>query len=142
MEPCVRATEVRVTSVRASRPHCRHHCLTCGRERQSICVALTLVGHTTARGRGQLEGVEVQPHPADVLLALGDRVGQRARGGRGHVVARVARVDDVRRVLGDRRPAGGDREDTADSEAGGAVAKNRAALARALRAGQTGPGKD
>ena len=79
--------------------------------------------------------------PADVHAALVDGVGQGGGGGAGHVVARVARVDDVRRVLGDRRPAGGDREDTADSEAGGAVAKNRAAFARALRAGQTGPGK-
>ena len=95
VESRVGATEVRIAAVGACSTRSRHHCLCRCRECQSIRVALTLVSNTSAGGSGHLEGVKVEPHTTDVILALGNRVGEGVWGGGGHVVARVARVDDV-----------------------------------------------
>ena len=106
MEACVRATEVRVAPVGARTTYSGYDRLGRRSECKSIRITLALISNTTARGGGHLKRVEVQPDPADVVLALGNGVGEGVWGGGGHVVARVARVDDVGRVFGDRCPTG------------------------------------
>ena len=106
VEACVRATEVRIAPVGARSTRSGHDRLGRRSECQSISIALPLISNTSARGGAHFESVEVQPDPADVVLALGNGVGQGVRGGGGHIVAGVARVDDVGGVLGDRRPTG------------------------------------
>ena len=95
VEACVRATEVRIAPVGARSTGSGHDRLGRRSECQSVRIALALVSNTSTRGCAHLKRVEVQPDPADVVLALGNGVGQGVWGGGGHVVAWIARVDDV-----------------------------------------------
>ena len=79
-----------------------------------------------------------KPQLADVVGRFSDGEGACSPGC-GGVGAGVARVPDVGGVGGDGGPAGGGRDDAADSEACSTVTVRGSSFRGALRAGHAGP---